>query len=332
MWIVENKTPFDAAGTFTRNQAGAEVWVVAIKGTFAVSEDGSVTVADHQEPVCRTPVYMGEPGNSSLKYDVDLILEKPATDVILHGNATAPGGRPVKELDVMMRVGGIQKHFMVTGDHHWRRGIFMSKTSIQPFTKIPLLYERAFGGKDLSHNKIKKHGYEARNPVGTGYFRTASHRKVMPVPNICFSGNKRRRSEPAGFGPIPAHWEPRSSFMGTCDEEWAKTRRPLPPKDFDPRFYQQAPADQQVEGYLQGGEPVVLVNLSPVSSMKFNLPEVKPRCTTLIGNDAVDHDINLHTVIMEPEESRLMMVWHCAFECHNREHLLEKSIVRMKQT
>jgi len=331
MWIVENKTPFDAVGTFTRNQAGAEVWVVAVKGTFAVSEDGTVTVADCQEPVCRAPVYTGEPGNSSLKYDVDLILEKPATDVIIHGKATAPGGKPVKELDVFMHVGGVQKSFRVIGDHHWRRGIFTSKSPIEPFVKMPIVYERAFGGCDLRHKKSKKHSYEARNPLGTGYVSSGSHQKGMQVPNICFPGKKGRRSEPAGFGPIPAHWEPRASFMGTCDEAWAKTRKPLPPEDFDMRYYQQAPADQQAEGYLQGGESVMLVNLSSSGSMKFNLPEDKPRCTTLIGNDAVDHDINLYTVIIEPEENRLMMVWHCAFECHNREHLLERSIVRMKQ-
>ncbi|WP_300667626.1 DUF2169 domain-containing protein [Desulfoluna sp.] len=330
MWVVENKTPFDAVGTFTRNQVGAEVWVVAVKGTFTVAEDGSVTVADRQEPVCRAPVYTGEPGHSSMKYDVDLISGKPATDVIMHANATAPGGKPVKKLDVWMRVGGVQKRFRVTGDHHWRRGIFTSKTPVQPFVRIPIVYERAFGGCDLRHKKSKKQGYEARNPVGTGYVRVASHRKEMQVPNICFQGKKQRRAEPAGFGPISAHWEPRASFMGTCDEAWAKNRKPLLPEDFDSRYYQQAPADQQAEGYLQGGEPVTLVNVSQSGRLRFNLPEVKPRCATLIGNDVVDHDINLYTVILEPEESRLMMVWHCAFECHNREHLLERSIVRMK--
>ena len=37
-----------------------------------------------------------------------------------------------------------------------------------------------------------------------------------------------------------------------------KTRQPLLPDDFDDRYFQFAPADQQAPAFLRGGEPVVL--------------------------------------------------------------------------
>ena len=34
---------------------------------------------------------------------------------------------------------------------------------------MPLLYERAFGGEDKTHQNNKKHGKYESNPIGTGF-------------------------------------------------------------------------------------------------------------------------------------------------------------------
>ena len=330
MWIVENKTPFAAAGTFFRNKDGAEVWVVAVKASFDILTDNTTRISEALQEVYHVPVYHGEPGASGLKYDMDLILDKPATDVILNGHAYAPPGKKVTKIEVAMKVAGINKRLIVKGNRLWLKTIGVSKTRLTPFDKMPLVYERTCGGKDELHKKTEKHGFDSRNPVGTGFAVKSSHRDEQKVPNIFYTDKKLAKNHtPACFGPIPCHWEPRVSYGGTYDEKWEQTRKPLLPDDFDLRFYQQTPLDQQVQGYLKGGETVELENLSPHGNVSFELPKLKPECITKLGKSYITHDPNLHTVIIEPDSSRLMMVWHTALECHNKEHLLEKTIVSL---
>ena len=57
-------------------------------------------------------------------------------------------------------------------------------------------------------------------------------------------------------------WEPRLGRQGTRDQRWAMFRAPLPPQDFDPRFANAAPDDQQLpEGFFRGDETVTLTGL-----------------------------------------------------------------------
>ena len=74
------------------------------------------------------------------------------------------------------------------------------------------------------------------------------------------------------LAPICAHWMPRRQYAGTYDARWEQSRAPYLPADFDPRFFQVAPADQVVPGYLTGGEPVELFGVSPWGPVRFTLP------------------------------------------------------------
>ena len=116
MWQVENHTPFAAAGNWVRDRDGAEVWLVAVRCTFLVRPDGTVVVAEEQDPPVLAPVYRGDPAGSGLVYDSDFYLTKPTTDVVLNGHACAPGGEPTTRVDVTMRVGAFAKF-----EHAWSR-------------------------------------------------------------------------------------------------------------------------------------------------------------------------------------------------------------------
>src|SRR5690349_3463690 len=100
MWQVDNRTPFAAAQSWVRNLDGAETWIVVVKATFDVLEDGSTRVAAEQPKPVRTPVYRGEPGRSSIEYESDFALGKTTTDIVVNGSAFAPGGRPATAVDV----------------------------------------------------------------------------------------------------------------------------------------------------------------------------------------------------------------------------------------
>jgi len=336
MWTISNNTPFAADRTLVCDSNGAMTWVVVVKGTFLIKPDGSTAVADEQVGVCVKPVYRGEPDLSSLIYDVDMVHTKPTTDIVLHGHAYAPKGRPAFQVDATMQVAGITKTVRVFGDRSWERGFAgLRVTDPQPFVKIPIVYERAFGGGDKPSSGVKNPRWDRRNPVGVGFAGNPEVLVGQPVPNIedpqsLLSGAKLK-THPAGFGPIGRHWVPRVDWAGTFDEAWEKERLPLLPRDFDERFYQCAPADQQAPRYLAGGEPVALLNLTPEGLLRFNLPRVWLTFRTRLAGESIAHHANLHTVTLEPDVPRVIMAWHTSVPCHGKDTRLEGTTVDQKE-
>lgn len=263
-----------------------------------------------------------------LESGIDWSTTKPGTDVLLHASAHAPGGHPAPRVDVSLRFDGRTKTLAVFGDRTWRPGLFgPSLSEPAPFVTMPIRYERAYGGADGD-------AFDARNPIGVGFATAAAHLAGRPAPNVehpdALIASWRDRPRPAGFGPIPRHWSPRRELAGTYDERWEAERAPLLPEDFDDDFFYSAPEDQRVPGHLREGSVIELLNLTPSGHLRVTLPKVRPTFRTYFGRDAVDHGGRLHTVILEPDESRLIMVWHTALRCHGREHKLERTVVRMK--
>jgi hypothetical protein len=332
MWKVDNRTPFAAERGWARDRNGAEVWLVAVKCTFDIRSDGSTEIAKDQPPVLRIPEYFGEPGKSSIKYEGDLVLTKTTTDVVVVGHAHARNGRAVTSVDVGFRVGPVQKLLRVFGDRTWSAG---RPSDPLPFVAMPLIYERAFGGVDQRSPQPDK-DWDWRNPVGVGFAAEEAHLEGVPLPNIERSDSLIRRWDdrpaPAGFGVIAGQWQPRVALAGTYDDRWMKTRQPLLPEDFDERFFQSAPGDQQTPKFLVGGEPVVLLNLAPGGDLRFRLPRVFLRMETQFydGTRQVHGQPKLHTVVLEPDHPRVSLVWHSALPCHFKVQKLERTIVTVK--
>jgi hypothetical protein len=337
MWMLDNQTPLAAERTWVRDKNGAEVWVVAVKGTFDILPDGATLLADEQEEVVMAPQFRGDPQASGLLYDTDLPHKKGATDVLVIGHAYAPQGNPVEKLSVGLKVGPIQKILQVTGDRIWQAstsGITLSNP--QPFSQMPIVYEKAYGGMDLISDDPKRHDWELRNPAGCGFATKAKHLLGQPAPNIEYPKllmtRWSQRPEPAGFGPIAGHWAPRIELAGTYDEVWEKTRQPLLPEDFDERYHQCAPQDQQVQGYLNGGELVGLYNLTPDSRLQFWLPRLHMAFETRFDDGSTDeHRAMLHTVTVKPDIPRVVMVWHTHLECHRKILKLNNTLIRLKE-
>ncbi len=332
MWMLDNRTPFAAERGWVRGRDGTEIWLVAVKASFDILPDGSTQVAKEQPPVLRLPEHHGEPGKSSIKYEADLVLTKATTDVIVVGHACAPAGQQVKRLDVGFRVGPVQKVLRVFGDRRW--GTF-GATEPEAFQRMPLVYERAFGGVD-TRSKTPEKDWDWRNPVGTGYAVAGAHADGQRLPNVEDPkqpiGSWRDRPPPAGFGAIASHWQPRVALAGTYDDHWMKTRQPLLAEDLDDRHFQCAPADQQTPQWLRGGEPVVLYNLSPEGPLRFSLPKLYFGFDTRFydGSRELHQQRRLHTVILEPDFPRVSLVWHSALPCHFKVQKLERTVITLK--
>jgi hypothetical protein len=218
---------------------------------------------------------------------------------------------------VGFRVGPLTKVARVTGDRRWQPGLLGSKISPpQPFEKMPLLWERAFGGWDRTPEKEEHHQYEAQNPVGTGF--VAKKGKLLPgapLPNIedprePVTG-QGGRVQPVGFGFTGHHWQPRSRFGGTFDEAWEKERSPRLPKDFDRRFFLAAAPGQSTATHLVGNEPIVVIGATAEGRWEFSLPGIAaPRCAVALRLGPVqDLRTALDTVIVDADRRQVVLLW-----------------------
>ncbi|OEU64450.1 MAG: hypothetical protein BBJ57_01065 [Desulfobacterales bacterium PC51MH44] len=332
MLQLVNRTPYQTEGALLLDINGAEVWVVVVKATFEVT-NGKLLLADEQEPVCLVDEYNGEPGASSMKYENELVFNKPGTDIVINGHAYAPQAKPVTKMDVNVRVGRNQKTIRVFGDRIWYRSfVGLSISKPKPFVKMPLIYERAFGGTDTSGDKPRKHGTEHRNPIGVGFAMSKSFLKDKPLPNLEEPANRikgwKSRPKPAGFGFICKHWKPRRQYAGTYDQKWVEHRLPLYPLDFNFRFFLGAHPDMVAIPHLHGGEPVELFGLTPGGCLTFNLPQVDLNFSTRLEGKWINHCSKLGTVIIEPDIPRVMMTWQTSLPCHRKRFELEETEIR----
>jgi hypothetical protein len=330
MWQLVNNTSFAADKTLIADRNGADMWVVALKCTYTIRPDGATEVAEDQAKIVPAPKHRGDAAKTALLYESDLDYTKTTTDVVLNGSAYAPPGRPVSQIDVAMKVGSLEKVLRVFGDRFWEPGgpfgITLSRP--QPFQLMPITYERAFGGTE-------DNGWEPRNPVGVGFATDPSHLVGKPGPNVedprALLVTWKDRPSPAGFGAVARHWLPRVRFAGTYDERWKKERLPLLPEDFDERFFQYAPIDQQAPEFLKGTEQVELRNLTPGGRLTFRLPGEFPVFRTWLAGKIVEHRAKLCSVILEPDIPRVILLWSTSLPCHGKKYSLERTTIMLKR-
>jgi hypothetical protein len=142
--------------------------------------------------------------------------------------------------------------------------------------------------------------------------------RPITVPN-------NEKYEPMAFGPVGRGWEPRHQLAGTYDDGWLKECHPFLPPDFDEHYFQAAPLDQQI-AYPQGGEEIVLVNLTPGGRAAFTLPVfAAPVHYFPKRGPREDGKLVLDTIVIEPDLDRFSLTWRATRPL--RKNMLELSQV-----
>jgi hypothetical protein len=219
-------------------------------------------------------------------------------------------------MTVGLHIGPIHKRFEVVGERVWDRVLIWTvPTSPQPFTKQPISYDRAYGGVDTSEKEPEKVKTYVDNPVGVGYYPLTKKKALIgkPLPNTQEVGRSAKTTNgnyrPMSLSSIGRNFKNRISFAGTYDQKWLDERAPFFPDDFDYRYFQSAPTDQQMP-YPTGGEEVLLENLTPGGIKRFRLPKM-PMPVLFIPHrgEAKQHGAVVDTVLIEPDKNRLMLTW-----------------------
>lgn len=330
-----NTTEFQTGFSLGMDPDGRERVVVVVKGTFDLpSADDQPAVAEEQAPLVTADEFTGEPGQSATVYEADFAPFKPRCDVLLNGSAYAPDGRPTTELTVGLRVATMQKSFSVVGPRHWQRSMLAVKPAApRPFVQLPISYDQAYGGKDISTSNPDKEKIFQPNPAGTGYYPLTSRGNLVgkPLPNTSELGtvvsSRKGDNLPQAFGAIGRNFASRYPLAGTYDQAWTDDVFPFLPADFDPLYHQAAPADQQI-AYPQGGEKLVLVNVTPQGRNIFRLPSASMAVQfTSQDKDETEVAAPIDTVIIEPDLERVILVWRASLPLHRDIFELKQCVV-----
>ena len=323
MLQLNNKSSLIAAILVLPDPEGVESIYTVVKATYAIGS--SLELDDQQLPIYFKDEFYGDPLCSSVKFPSDTSLMKPGTDVLLHGNAWAPAGQPVTESRVRLKVGSIDKTVIVTGDRFWETGVVgTSMSAPEPFETIPLMWERSFGGSDSELNNPDRHAGIPENPVGVGFRMSNGTIELdgMKLPNLELETARvqswKDRPAPGGFAALAPNYEPRLSFAGTYDDQWQKERLPYLPIDFNPLFFQCAPEGQVTSEFLRGDEIVSVSGASQIGRLEFQLPGVVPQISYTVGNQPQPQPVQLDTLLIEPDENRVSLVWRAVLKTNNK--------------
>lgn len=239
---------------------------------------------------------------------LDTCMPKAFPEVLHSGSAHSPGGAPLINLSVGLRIGKVEKNLEVFGNRIWqKKWLGYSRTDPIQFSTMPLCWENSYGFKGSDNN-----------PNGVGTLSAGSANEVLvSLPNIYYPGealsspNASVRS--AGFGPLEPQWPVRSQYAKSFDLEYIAAEFPAMPQNLDFRLYNMAPQDQWLDGF-KGDEDYELVNLHPdFPLLKGKLPGVRPRFFKTSSSSISEVPLVPETVWFFPEED-LGVVIHSSNE------------------
>ncbi|MBD2824198.1 DUF2169 family type VI secretion system accessory protein [Xenorhabdus szentirmaii] len=173
------------------------------------------------------------------------------------------------------------------------------------------------------------------NPLGTGFitpwYASAKQLTRYPAPRITqpdapftvehftaqLSGPLPADtpvSQPQGLGFIGRPWLPRRQFAGTYDDDWLANRHPYLPKDFDFRYWNGAPTDQQID-WPDTDISLILQGMMPSGNLHVTLPGHRPFILLRMENGALfPVPMRLDTLILDSEAMTLYLTCRLNFK------------------
>lgn len=228
---------------------------VVVKATF-LAKTSPASPANAPQPYRISDAHHKNQPLARVTAASDRVPLKPRVDVTVLGNAHAPRGKTVAEMTAriaLLHEGEIliDKSVRVVGA---RRS---ADSPPLPFVRMPIIYERAYGGIGVSDNLI-----------GCG----EEDAEEDDQPNIL---DPRDSSRPAGFGPLSAAWPARKKLLGNVPVKDIEAPLMILPNNFDGLYFQSAPLDQQLDE-LPPSAQLVLEGFDPERErIEIELPDAR---------------------------------------------------------
>src|SRR5688572_26381691 len=238
---------------------------VVIKRTFDLLANGGTRLSEVQLPIDDGVVFYDElapPRVSPVAWENDQLAFKPLTDVVVQGHVYNYDQLPSVEAE--LRVGDVRRVVRAHGQRRLERASGRWRLSgAEPFSKLPLRYDRAYGGFDaLGHARhgdpfidvMAKVGpdpglatctrfHYARNGAGVGFVAHPEFdaHEQLEIPNFEFPfdpitadrllwpspGSWLGAPLPAGFDWYAASSFPRSAYLGLTPDFDTPAQLPL---------------------------------------------------------------------------------------------------------
>ena len=326
-----------------KEEHGGDVFAFLVKRSYQFDGTGQCQRLEPPAPFLETDIYWGDPAASSPRFEADKAPYKPLTDVVVIGTVYAPRGIAAQRIHAGIELGRARKTIAVFGDRvatlqdHGKTPVFSEP---RPFTELPLVYERAYGGTD--HTTEAEFAYP-RNPVGRGIIVREAPGAMVRLPNFenpddlltperLVLGEARRWNQqplPQGMAWFGKTWYPRMSYVGAfpgnvdADEAMREEALGLVPRNhialgrqfrlpsFDVRFNNGASPGLALP-HLAGDEMVRLLNLMRQGETRFRLPSERPAIVADVGMGETTPEVVLHTVVIQPDQGTVDLVWRGA--------------------
>ena len=178
---------------------------------------------------------------------------------------------------------------------------------------MPLTYDRAFGSERY-----------AKNPLGKGFGDSEQLPNIENPKHLIAS--KKESVDPAGFMPYDVSWPQCADKLGTYDEKWKRDLWPGFAADMDYTYFNRAPDDQQLDGFIEGGESIELTNMHPEHKViTSTIPEMSMRCFATSIEE--DEEEKFQEIVMQrdtlwlfPELQRGIVIFRGTIEIEDEEY------------
>lgn len=263
-----NQTPLPAALSFTEiDGVPVRLGMLTAKATFRI--DGTMPELETQSP---HPLHSAVVAHEYGGLPPDLVPRRTDTlEVFVLASAHAPRGRAVEAMTAAWQIGNERRETWVYGDRYWEgSGARAIPSKPIPFTRMPLTWDRAFGGTvDLYVDpKNAMPAGDAWNPLGKGFdpypYVTAYAQQLGAAPGFPLVAPQYRRALPNLENPSDPVRE-----WGSAPKPWCfATSVDRVTEHLRPRIERQLAA-QMTAG---GGEPID-AEPSPEELEAFLAPE-----------------------------------------------------------